>query len=405
MIDARMRILSPNPPILAAQRSRRSRPSADRRLSKGSTLRVRRRSTLDRAGSSAASTIIGGLGPSRNPLGPLLVTALVAFAVPTQAQAIVSYRYSSCASVGEASIVQVRNAPCAEAEMVAGSVADAATDQEATVLRAAGWSPLRAAPADSSDTAHDIVATRGTAALRIRRSGSTPDLDGWAAGRELLLARQTLVGGRPVPKAAVLCTSSWLVRLPNSHLGGLTAAHCGGLRKDGSVQRRNVVLRRAPQPGIVLGRVQRILTRSLPLDALVTPIPSGDNRSRLPVVDRGVTRPPWRVVGIANPTSGRNVCYTGRTSGADQCGRIVSSRARGGERLLSAFAGVIVRCTTIRAREGDSGGPVYTAPGRNGAVRAIGLTTLIVGDSARMCFTPLAPVLRSLGATLAVAPR
>ena len=336
-------------------------------------------------------------------LGPLLLSALVAFVVPTQAQAIVRYAYTSCASVGEASIVQVKNAPCAEAEMVAGDVAGAADGSEASVLRAAGWAPLRALPTDSANTSHDVVATRGTAALRIRRTGPAPDLDGWAAGRELLLARQTLVGGKPVPKGAVLCTSSWIVRLPNDHLGGLTAAHCGGLRSDRTVQRRNVVLRRSPQPGIVLGRVQRILTRSLPLDALVTPVPSGANRSRSPVVDRGVRRPPWRVVGIARSTSGRRVCYSGRTSGIDQCGRIVSSRARGGEALLSAFAGVLVRCTTIRAREGDSGGPVYTAPGTNGAVRAVGLTTLIIGDSARMCFTPLAPVLRALHATLAVA--
>ncbi len=338
-------------------------------------------------------------------LRPLLLTALVAFALPAPAQAIVSYAYTSCAGVGEASVVQVKGAPCAEAEMVAAGVAAAATGEEASVLRADGWTPLRALPTDSADTAHDVVATRGTAALRIRRTGSAPDLDGWAAGRELLLARQTLVGGQPVPKGAVLCTSSWLVRLPNNHLGGLTAAHCGGLREDGRVQRRNVVLRRSPQPGIVLGRVQRILTRSLPLDALLTPIPSGDTRSRTPVVDRGIRRPPWRIVGLAKPTAGRRVCYTGRTSGADRCGRIVSGRARGGESLLSAFVGVLVRCTTIRAREGDSGGPVYTAPGTNGAVRAIGLTTLIVGDSARMCFTPLAPVLRGLRVKLAVASR
>jgi hypothetical protein len=335
----------------------------------------------------------------------LLFAALVAFALPTQAQAIVSYAYTSCSSVGEASIVQVKGAPCAEAEMLAGDVAGATTGEEAAVLRAAGWAPLRALPTDSADTSHDLVATRGTAALRIRRSGPSPDLDGWAAGRELLLARRTLVGGKPVPKGAVLCTSSWLVRLPNNHLGGLTAAHCGGLRQDGTVQRRNVVLRRSPQPGIVLGRVQRILTRSLPLDALITPIPSGVTRSRSPVVDRGITRPPWRIVGVAKPTAGRSVCYSGRTSGVDQCGRIVSSRARAGEALLSAFAGVLVRCTTIRAREGDSGGPVYTAPGSNGAVRAVGLTTLIIGDSARMCFTPLGPVLRGLGAKLAVASR
>ena len=56
--------LSLNPPILAANPRRRSRPSADRRLSKGSTLRVRRRSTLDRAGSRDSSTTIGGSRPS-----------------------------------------------------------------------------------------------------------------------------------------------------------------------------------------------------------------------------------------------------------------------------------------------------------------------------------------------------
>ena len=146
-------------------------------------------------------------------LAPLLFSALGAFALPTQAQAIVGYAYTSCASMAKASIVQVRNAPCAEAETVAGNVAGAPIGDEATVLRAAGWVPLRALPTDDADGAHDLVATRGIAALRIRRSGPAPDLDGWAAGRELLLARPTLVGGKPVPKGAVLCTSSWLVRL------------------------------------------------------------------------------------------------------------------------------------------------------------------------------------------------
>ena len=73
--------LSPNPPILAANPRRRSRPSADRRLSKGSTLRVRRRSTLDRAGSRDSSTIIDGLRLRRTTMpsiGPMeLVIVLV----------------------------------------------------------------------------------------------------------------------------------------------------------------------------------------------------------------------------------------------------------------------------------------------------------------------------------------
>jgi len=166
------------------------------------------------------------------------------------------------------------------------------------------------------------------------------------------------------------------------------------------VHRRNVVLRRPPQNGIVLGRVQRILTRSLPLDALVVPIPSGTGRSRVPLVERGISRPPWVVAGLAQATAGRRVCFSGRTSGADQCGRIVPRGARAGERLISAFAGVAVRCTSMRARQGDSGGPVFTAPGSDGRVRAVGIVTLVLVPSRQMCFTPLAPVLDVLGARL-----
>ena len=76
------RALSLDPPRLAANPRRRSRSSADRRLSKGSTLRVRRRSTLDRAGSRDSSTIIGG---SR--LSPAAVLVAVAVAVALGAAA------------------------------------------------------------------------------------------------------------------------------------------------------------------------------------------------------------------------------------------------------------------------------------------------------------------------------
>ncbi|MEY2516591.1 MAG: hypothetical protein QOJ89_3949, partial [bacterium] len=82
------------------------------------------------------------------------------------------------------------------------------------------------------------------------------------------------------------------------------------------------------------------------------------------------------------------------------CGRIVPAGARAGELLISAFAGVAVRCTSLRARQGDSGGPVYTAPGSDGRVRAVGIVTLILVPSRQMCFTPLAPVLSGLNARL-----
>jgi hypothetical protein len=338
---------------------------------------------------------------SMRALIPILGAALALAAAPAaQAQDTVSsYVYVPCAAVGDASVVEVIGASCGEAEALAAAIAAAPVAGERAVLLAGGWTPLRARSSDDRGS-HDLVALRGAAALRIHRAGAAPDLDGWEAGRELILARKRLVGGKPVPKGAVLCTSSWLVRLPNGRLGGLTAAHCGGLRRDGTVQRHYAGLRRPPQPGIILGRVKRILTRSRPLDALLLPVPSGAARSRQPVVNRGVTRPPWRVAGVGQPTAGRDVCFTGRTSGVDQCGAIQGAGVRRAELLVSVFAGVVVRCTTMRAQPGDSGGPVYTAPRADGTVYAIGITTLIVGDSAAMCFTPIAPVLRGLGARL-----
>ena len=215
-------------------------------------------------------------------------------------------------------------------------------------------------------------------------------------------ARGQLIGGRPPPRGTAVCTSAFLIRL-GGHPGGLSAAHCGGTRRDGTTQRRNGALRRPPQPGIVVGRVQRNLARRRPLDALVLPVPSGPGRPSSAVVDRGVSRPPWFVAGVGRATSGRRVCFTGRTSGVDQCGAIVGSGKRRAELLLSAFAGTRVRCTTIMARGGDSGGPVYTAARADGTVYAVGITTLVVGTGARMCFTPIEPVLAALGARLVTA--
>lgn len=334
----------------------------------------------------------------------IAVTTLAAGAtlVPAAAAQAPRYAYDRCDAVGDARVVAVAGASCRDAETAAAAVVAGLTASEGDALRAAGWTPLRARTT-SDRTAHDLVAIRDGAALRIRRPGPAPDLDGWEAGRELVFARPRIVGGGRVPPGAVACTSAWLVRLPGGALGGLSAAHCGGLRKDRTVHRRYVGLRRPPQPGIVLGRVRRILTRSKPLDALVVPVPSLANRSTAPVVDRGMSRPPWIVTGAASPAAGEPVCFSGRTSGIDRCGFMVSRRARRAERLLSVFAGVVVRCTTIQAAPGDSGGPVFTRPDAGGRVRAIGITTLILVDSRRMCFTPLRPVLDNLGARLVTA--
>jgi hypothetical protein len=323
------------------------------------------------------------------------VVAALACAAPAAAADL--GQYDQCGAVGSASVVAASGTSCDAVRTVAEAVVAAPVAESGAVLRAEGWKPLRAQ--DAAGGEFDLLATRGYAALRIRRPGSAPDLDGWSAGRELLFARGKLVGGARPPEGTVLCTSAFLIML-GGHPGGLSAAHCGGVRTDGTTQRHNAAMRRPPQPGIVLGSVQRNLARTRPLDALVVPVPSGASRPSADVVDRGVSRPPWYVAGTAKPTPGRRVCFAGRTSGIDQCGVILSGDARVVEREANREARTRVVCTAIIAREGDSGGPVYTRPRSDGTVRAVGITTLVFGLLQTMCFTAINPVLDALNARL-----
>ena len=325
------------------------------------------------------------------------VVAALACAAPAAAAEL--GQYDQCGAVGSASAVSVSGASCDAARSVATALVAAPAEDSASVLRAEGWTPLRA-DAETGGGEFDLLARRGYAALRVRRPGTAPDLDGWNAGRELLFARGKLVGGARPPDGTVLCTSSFLIRL-GGHPGGLSAAHCGGVRKDGTTQRHNAAMRRPPQPGIVLGGVQRNLARTRPIDALVVPVPTGASRPSADVVDRGVSRPPWYVAGTAQSTPKRRVCMSGRTSGIDQCGVILSGTV--GRHIAedaSRAAGTRVVCTSIIAREGDSGGPVYTRPRSNGTVRAVGITTLVYGLFQTMCYTAINPVLDALHATL-----
>jgi len=316
----------------------------------------------------------------------LALAGLLVVATGAHAQA---GTYTNCPKTGDAILVDVSGATCDEARAVATALTPVPGPNVAAALVALGWTPLRIA-ATGFQSSYDIVATRGLATLLVRRPGQAPDVDGWMAGRELIFARPQLVPGAPAPKGAALCTSGFLIRL-GARQGGLTAGHCAGVTKKNASRRRNAALRRPPQPGIVLGAVRRNLLRhARRIDALVLPVPSGTGRPSAAVVDRGLLRPPWFVRGSARPLIGRRVCYSGRTSGPDQCGEIVRSptpRTR-------------LPCTTITAREGDSGGPVYTAPAADGTVRAVGITTLVVGLLQQMCFTPLEPVLDALDARL-----
>ncbi len=304
--------------------------------------------------------------------------------------------YTRCPDVPGASVVDQARTSCAAVAPVALAATAVPADEAPGVLRGNGWTPYRALQA--GDAEFDLVALRGNEVLRLRRDGQAPDLDGFAAGRELVYARATIVGGQPIPNGAAFCTSAFLVRLSSGSLGGLSAAHCAGVRSDGTAQRRNVALRRPPAPGVVLGRVQRIVQRTAPLDALLLPAPLSATRTRTALVDRGISRPPWIVRGVAASTGGRKACFTGRTSGVDRCGTVRGSSSRRVEAFLRREDGLQVRCTTVAAAQGDSGGPVYTKPAADGTVRALGITELIVGGRDQMCFTPIQPVLDRLGA-------
>ncbi len=312
--------------------------------------------------------------------------------------------YTSCPALAGATIIDVSGPGCPEAQALAAALAAAPAADAAAVFAAAGWTPVRAL-STRDRRAYDLVATRGLAAVRFRFPGAAPSLDGWAAGRELIFARQTLRPNVPL-RAAALCTSAFLIRLAG-RLAGLTAGHCGGLLANGTTNRRHVALRRRPQTGTVLGRVARNLERTTELDALVAPVPTGPLVPASDLVDRGTSRPPWFVTGAAAPYPRSRVCFSGRTSGPDQCGQIVAGRAATRlERLVGAVEHKVVRCATMPARAGDSGAPVYTAPAPDGTVQAVGIATLALTGPLfrllhlRMCFTPLAPVLAALGAEL-----
>lgn len=319
----------------------------------------------------------------------LAVAIVLTAAVTASAQA---EKYTPCEKAGDARIVDVSGATCDEARAVAAALTGVAPEGVEAALRAQGWTPLRAS-ATGYDDSYDLFATRGRQALFIRRRGPAPDLEGWAAARELVLSRDPLVRGTRAPLGSAVCTSGFLIRLGGS-LGGLSAGHCAALTKKRRTLRRNSALRETRELSLVLGGVQRNLRRKRGgIDALVLPAPSGPGRTSAPVIDRGILAPPLFVAGSARAKVGRRVCFSGRTSGIDQCGEIIRSFPGTGG----------LPCTTITAAPGDSGSPVYTAPAADGSVRAVGMAVLVFGPLQSMCFEPIGPMLRALDATLVTA--
>ena len=84
------------------------------------------------------------------------------------------------------------------------------------------------------------------------------------------------------------------------------------------------------------------------------------------------------------------VCFSGRTSGMQRCGRLY-------ERILEGRRRVV--CAHVKTTGGDSGGPVYTRP-REGAVKAVGIVmaSRVFFGRGDLCYTPIQTVLDSFGA-------
>jgi hypothetical protein len=288
-------------------------------------------------------------------------------------------------------LVDVARTSCEEA----GAFADPAA------LRAGGWRPI--ASRERAGGVAEVMAVRGRAVVRARFPGQpVPDVLAVTAGRELILSGTRLVGGRPIPDDTAVCTIAFPVRV-GSVTRALSAGHCAADEDTGEVTREFTALRRPPQPGVVLGTVRRSLFVRTSLDSLLLRVPGGEDRGAAPFVWRGWSRPPWAVIGTARPLAGRAMAFTGRTSGVDQRGTIFGRRGAAVARILRVVAGSRVVCTSATARQGDSGGPVYTAPSASGTVYALGTSTLVIGSRASLCFTPIAPVLDAFDARLVTA--
>lgn len=319
-----------------------------------------------------------------------LVVLVSLLAAPATAAA--DSRFTNCAPAFD-----VARISCEEGAPVAAAVVDG---DPLTALAAAGWTPISARK--RAPTA-EVMAARDRAIIRIRVPGEAPDAMAVVAGRELLLSSRRLVGGRPVPDDAAVCTTAFPVVIRDI-TRALSAGHCAANERTGRIERKYTAVRRPPQPGVVLGTVRNSLFVRTTLDALVLRVPSGEGRGAAPLVWRGAFRPPWAVIGTARPLPGRRVCFVGATSGVDRCGRIGGRGAAEAARELLRFDRARVVCSTARAREGDSGGPVYTRASSGGTVRALGISTLVIGRQDRLCFTPIAPVLRALRAELIASP-
>lgn len=273
--------------------------------------------------------------------------------------------------------VRITRGDCATARRIL-QVVLAARD-ERLALQSSGLPFVRV---DPSGRGYGVEASDGGLRLTYRRISAepTPDHSIYRAGQQIKFGyKPGGVGGQ--------CTGGFAIRLADGKAGALSAGHCGRDEDGDAVPNTYWYPGRSRQR--VLGTVSLNLWPQGP-DGLAIRFSPG--KQSAPQVERG-SRTPITITGTvptAQQAEGRAVCMAGRTSGADGCGTISGS-----------FEGKT--CTTLQARPGDSGGPVYDAP-RDGFARAVGVIAIRRTRSGKMCFAPIDQVLQGLGATLTTGP-
>jgi hypothetical protein len=278
--------------------------------------------------------------------------------------------------------IQTRGAACPQVQQVLAAVLQ--SGDESTALAAGGYRLLQAHHERplAGHAAYSVEASRGAARLRYWRFGARIGIDHaiFRPGQWIDMPLAGKVGYEA-------CTASWVLEPRGGQpLMAVTAGHCAAVFDQ---VYREVHGAQTTLLGSVSGQAPDLDAEVFTLEA-----PSGWAQQ----VERG-GNPPKSAVGWV-PTrdqhKGDRVCFAGRTTGADQCGKIVKRYS-----LVSKTQ----TCTDIDGHQGDSGGPVYTET--DGATtRAVGIVAVVVrrgltGKHRKMCYVPIESILDAFQANFA----
>jgi hypothetical protein len=272
---------------------------------------------------------------------------------------------------------------------------------ELVALEQAGWRMVRLdhLRIDGVDL-HQLWAAKGKRRVIYVRRGRDAIVDQFGEqrpyrpGQNLGFYRSPGVAGQ-----SWTCTGGYVLRQRvGGQLVGLTAGHCsnypfydGGAWQTEDAERQDIFLGQ-PRHQVLGAVISNTEPSESGPDALVFAL------DRVPLAAQQIEQgslTPLRVTGWV-PTrrqrNGMRVCFTGRTSGLEECGRIYDRLFEGTRRLV---------CAHVKTDSGDSGGPVYTRP-RDGAARAVGIVKASRRFFGRgdLCYTPIETVLEVFGATL-----